>query len=132
MSRRLRLGVTAAVAAVGLVLVAIAFSRSLIPYRIDGTLESVGVVSGTGQRERTATVDGRTYVVDNPRLVDRVGVGRHLSKDAWSTTLTLDGQKSFRLSVGDEVFQFLALTLVASGATWFLTGSGRAGPGRER
>ncbi len=130
MSRRLRLGLVAAVLAVGAVQVAVAFSRSLIPHRIDGRLEAVGVVHDTDQRLFTATIGGRTYVVDNRQVVD-LRIGRHLAKDAWSTTLWADGRKPVRLPVGDEAFQFAALTVLAAAATWFLTAPGvDAGPAR--
>lgn len=130
MSRGLRLGLVAAVLVVGSVQVAVAFSRSLIPHRVDGRLEAVGVVHDTDQRLFTATVGGRTYVVDNRRVVD-LQIGRHLTKDAWSTTLWADGRKPVRLPLGDEVLQFTALTLLAALATWFLTAPGSTvRPGR--
>lgn len=120
MSRRVRLALVAAVIAVGMVQVSIAFSRSLIPLRISGRLEAVGVVNNTDQRLYTATIGGRTYVVDNHDVVE-LRIGRHLTKDAWSTTLWADGRRPVRLPVGDETFQFGALTLLAAAATWMLT-----------
>ena len=130
MSRRLRLGLVVAVLVVGAVQVAVAFSRSLIPHRIDGRLEAVGVVHDTDQRLYTATIGGRTYVVDNRQVVD-LRIGRYLTKDAWSTTLWADGRKPVRLPVGDEAFQFAALALLAAAATWLLTAPG-VDPGPNR
>lgn len=65
------------------------------------------MVHDTDQRLFTATIGGRTHVVDNRRVVD-LRPGRHLTKDAWSTTLWADGRKPVRLPVGDEAFQFAA------------------------
>jgi hypothetical protein len=119
-NRRLRLALCAAVVVVGSIQTSVAFSRSLIPHRIDGTLEKVGVVGDTNQQIFTVTVDGEVWVVDDPD-VHELRPGRRLSKGAWSATLLLDGRKSLRLTVGDETFRFAALTLLAVMATWFLT-----------
>lgn len=121
MTRRLRLGLCAVVVAAGLVQVAVAFSRSLIPYRIDGTVERIGIVEDTKQRVRTIEVDGEIWLLENHQ-VERIEVGQVVSKEPWSTTLLLDGDKRFRLVVVDEVFQFAALTVLAAAATWVLTG----------
>lgn len=128
MSRRLRLGVCAAVLVVGLVQTAVAFSRSLIPFSLDGTLVQVGTVGNSQQRLHTITIDGRTYTADNPRVAE-IRAGRHLSKDAWSSTVLLDGRKPIRLPIGDETFQFAALTILAVVfASWLTrTGTSRRG-----
>ncbi len=123
MSRRLRLGVCAAVLVVGLVQTAVAFSRSLIPFSLDGTLVQVGTVGNSQQRLHTITIDGRTYTADNPRVAE-IRAGRHLSKDAWSSTVLLDGRKQVRLAVGDETFQFAALTILAVVFASWLTRTG--------
>lgn len=122
MSRRARLLLCAAVLAVGCVQTAVAFSRSLIPYRIDGTLEEAGVLGDSDQRIFTVTIDGKVWVVDDQAVHD-LRVGRRLSKDAWTTTLLLDGRKPLRLAVGDETFRFTALTILAVAAAWLLSGS---------
>ena len=120
MGLRLRLTLCAAVAVVGMIQVATVFSRSLIPYRIDGRLEAVGWVSDSRGRIHTITVDGRTYETDN-RQVAELRKGRWLSKDPWETTLWADHRKGVRLPIGDETFQFATLTLLALAATWHLT-----------
>lgn len=121
MGVKLRIFLVAAIVVAGSVQVAVAFSRSLIPFEIDGTLHAVDTVGDSKGRLHTLTVDGRTYEVDNRRLAD-LRPGRQLHKDAWSATLVADGRKEHRLPVGDETFQFAALTLLTAGAAWFLTG----------
>jgi len=117
---RLRLALCAAVAVVGMVQVSVAFSRSLIPHRIDGRLEKIGWVSDSRGRIHTITVDGRTYETDN-RQVAELREGRWLSKDAWEMTLRADHRKGVRLPIGDETFQYATLTLLAFAVTWHLT-----------
>ena len=116
----MRLTLCAAVAVVGMIQVGTVFSRSLIPYRIDGRLEAVGWVSDSRGRIHTITVDGRTYETDN-RQVAELRKGRWLSKDPWDMTLWADHRKGVRLPIGDETFQFATLTLLAIAATWHLT-----------
>ena len=128
MNRGIRLSLCAAVLIVGVVQVSVAFSRSLIPHEINGTLQRVGVVGDSDQRIFTATIDGRIYVVDNPSITE-IRLGRHVSKDAWSMTLLLDERKPVRLGLGDEVLQFTALTLLALAATWILSAPRQSGPG---
>lgn len=124
MSRRLKFWLCAGVLVVGAVQVSVAFSRSLIPYRLDGTLEKIGWVGDSNGRLRTLNLDGREYVIDNPRLVE-TRIGRVITKDPWSATLLLDGRKEIRLTVGDETFQFAALTLLAVGGVMVLGGGSR-------
>lgn len=129
MNRRVRVGLCLVVLVAGSVQVAVAFSRSLIPYRIDGTVEGIGVVEDTKQRVRTVTIDGASWVVENHRF-EQVEVGREVSKAPWTTTLWLDGRKPIRLLVADEVFQFAALTILATATTWMLTGRSNRPPRR--
>lgn len=105
---------------VGIVQTSVAFARSLIPYRIDGRVERVGVVADSNQEILTVTIDGKTWITDVPAVGD-LRVGRHVDKDPWSATLLLDGRKPLRLPVGDEAFRFAALTVLAVGATWLLS-----------
>jgi spore coat protein CotH len=127
-TRRARLVLCAAVLAVGCVQTAVAFSRSLIPYGIDGTLESTGVVGDSNQEIFTVTIDGEVWVTDDPN-VHAIRVGRRVTKEPWSAEVVLDGRKTVRLTVGDEAFRFAALTVLAVGLAWFLTADR---PGRWR
>ena len=120
MSTRVRLLLCAAVLALGGIQTALAFSRSLIPYAVDGELQEVRVVGDSRQRLFKLEVDGRSYEIDNPRLAD-IRLGRHLKKNAWSTTIEVDGRQKRRLPVGDEAFQFAGLTILAAGGMWRLT-----------
>ncbi|MCB0976739.1 MAG: hypothetical protein KDB02_04705 [Acidimicrobiales bacterium] len=128
MSRGLRVGICLAVLLAGGIQVSVAFSRSLIPYRIDGTLRRTGVVTDSHQQLLTLTVDKTTYEVDDTRVAG-IRIGRHITKDPWSATMLLDGRKPFRLAVGDEVFRFLLLTVLACSAAWLLTGKAGRGAG---
>jgi hypothetical protein len=110
--------------AAGAVQTAAAFSRSLIPYGIDGTLHEVATVGDTDGRLVELRIGGRGYEVDDGRLAE-LRVGRHLTKDAWATTLLADGRKPYRLPVGWETFRFASLTVVAVAAVWLLSGSRR-------
>lgn len=120
MTRRARLILCAAVVAVGTVQVGAAFSRSLIPYRLDGTLTQVETVSDSRQRIHEITVGGRTYEIDSA-AVAAARLGRHVSKDRWSNVVWLDRRKAIRLGIGDETFQFAALVILATAAAWRLT-----------
>src|SRR5690606_18463653 len=84
-----------------------------------------GVVGDSDGRIVELEIDGTTYEVDNPRLAE-LREGRHLTKDAWATTLLADGRKPYRLPVGWETFRFAALTVVAVAAVWLLTGCRRS------
>lgn len=127
MSHPERVLLCVAVLAVGCVQTAVAFSRSLIPYRIDGTIERTGVVGDSDQEIFTVTIDGKVWVVDDP-AIHELRAGRRMTKVAWSATVLLDNQKELRLVVGDETWRFAALTVPAVATAWFLTRSvaGRA------
>ena len=130
MSRRFRIGLCVAVLAVGAVQLSIAFSRSMIPYRIEGTVWSINDVSHTHERIHTITVGDRTYVTDHPRI-EQIPIGTQVEKDAWSTTATIGSGRTFRLTLGEEVFRFAALVLLAAIASWAWTGRRIEDPDRE-
>lgn len=122
MSGRVRVLLCAAMLIVGLTQTAVAGSRSLIPYAIDGTLEKSRSVPDTQGRLHNVYIDGDTFVTDNQTIAELEPWQHHLQKDAWSTTLSIDDGDSVRLRLGDEAIQFAVLTLLAVGATWLLTG----------
>lgn len=119
-TRRLRMGLCAAVLVVGCIQVGAVFARSLIPLKIDGTLTEAGIVGDSHLKLHWIRVGDRVYDVDNARVAD-LRVGRHLSKQRWDTKLTVDGHKQVRLTLGEEFFQFLVLALLATAACWRLT-----------
>ena len=124
MSRRLRVSLCVGMLVVGVVQVSVAYSRSLIPYRLNGTLTHIGWVTDTDGRLRTLTIGDDEYVIDNRRLLE-ARIGRAITKETWSNKLLLDGRKEIGLTVGDETFQFAALGVLALAGVLVLTRSSK-------
>lgn len=121
MSRRMRVLLCLAMAIAGSIQVGAAFSRSLIAQDIDGELTLVRSIDGSRGGLWQVAIDGRVYEVDNRRVAE-IGRGRDVETQAWSSTLRVDGRPAVRLTVGDETFQFAALTVLSVGALWLFSG----------
>lgn len=120
MSRRARVLLCCLVLSMGSIQASVAFSRSLIPYAIDGRVEASEYVSGSGRQLHVVTIDGQTYQTDNIEVAE-VRRGARVQTAAWSNWLVVDGRSGIRLIVGDQVFQFAALGLASVAAAWRLS-----------
>ncbi len=124
MTARLRTILCLTVLVLGTVQVVQAFTRSLIPYEINGRVLTSVYVSDSALQLHEINVNGRRYVVDNDAVAD-IEVGARLHKDRWSATLVVDGDEQIRLPVGVEAFQFGFLTLISLVAVTALTAASK-------